>query len=113
VRLKTVHEVDSNGDTLCGNGARDGYASYTTLPASAVAGQKACLNWAWNARRPGVGPRVAQHRVSERQLQRLVSRGKVRSSTIGRRRLLHREDLDKAATGEEVAPTTPPRRRGE
>lgn len=51
-------------------------------------------------------------RVSERQLQRLVSRGKVRSTTIGRRRLLHRDDLDEMATGEDVAPTTPSRRQG-
>jgi excisionase family DNA binding protein len=52
-------------------------------------------------------------RVSERQLQRLVARGKVRSTTIGRRRLLHRDDLDKLATGEETAPTAPPRRLSE
>ena len=52
-------------------------------------------------------------RVSERQLQRLVARGKVRSSTIGRRRLLHRDDLDQAAAREETAPTAPPRRRRE
>lgn len=52
-------------------------------------------------------------RVSERQVQRLVARGRVRSSTVGRRRLLHRDDLDKAATGEGVAPTTPPRHREE
>ena len=55
-------------------------------------------------------------RVSERKLQRLIAKGRVRSTTVGRRRLLHRDDLDAlatAATGEEVAPTTPPRRRGE
>ncbi len=40
-------------------------------------------------------------RTSERTVQRLVKRGRVRSSTIGRRRLLHRDDLDRAATGEE------------
>ena len=43
-------------------------------------------------------------RVSERQLQRLLARGRVRSTTIGRRRLLHRDDLDalaRAATREE------------
>lgn len=50
-------------------------------------------------------------RVSERQLQRLLARGKVRSTTIGRRRLLHRDDLDEMATGEDVAPTTPSRRQ--
>ena len=49
--------------------------------------------------------------VSKRIVQRLVARDRVRSSTIGRRRLLHRDDLDRAATREEVAPTTPPRRR--
>jgi excisionase family DNA binding protein len=40
-------------------------------------------------------------RVSERQLQRLLARGKMRSTTIGRRRLLHRDDLDNLATREE------------
>ena len=40
-------------------------------------------------------------RVSERKLARLIESGRVRSSTIGRRRLLHRDDLDRAATGEE------------
>ena len=40
-------------------------------------------------------------RTSERTVQRLVKRSRVRSSTIGRRRLLHRDDLDSAATGEE------------
>ncbi|HXH35253.1 MAG TPA: helix-turn-helix domain-containing protein [Plantibacter sp.] len=39
--------------------------------------------------------------TSERTVQRLVKRGRVRSSTIGRRRLLHRDDLDNAATREE------------
>ena len=58
---------------------------------------------------------AAEHlRVSERTLQRLATSERVRSSTIGRRRLYHRDDLDalaRAATGEGVAPTTPPRRR--
>ena len=58
---------------------------------------------------------AAEHlRVSERTLQRMAARGRVRSSTIGRRRLYHRDDLDalaRAAAGEGVAPTTPPRRR--
>ena len=51
--------------------------------------------------------------LSERTLERAVARGRLRSSTIGRRRLLHRDDLDafaRGATGEEIAPTTPPRR---
>jgi excisionase family DNA binding protein len=60
---------------------------------------------------------AAEHlRVSERTLQRMAGRGRVRSSTIGRRRLYHRDDLDalaRAATGEDVAPATPSRRRGE
>jgi excisionase family DNA binding protein len=58
---------------------------------------------------------AAEHlRVSERTLQRMAGRGRVRSSTIGRRRLYHRDDLDAlAATGEGVASTTPPRRRTE
>ncbi len=52
--------------------------------------------------------------TSERTLARLIARGRVRSSTVGRRRLLHRDDLDafaRAATGEETAPTVPSRRR--
>ena len=55
-------------------------------------------------------------RVSERKVQRVISSGRLRSTTLGRRRLLHRDDLDafmSATTGEVVAPTTPPRRRGE
>jgi excisionase family DNA binding protein len=53
-------------------------------------------------------------RVSPRTLERQLTRNRIRSSSIGRRRLLHRDDLDelaKAATREDVAPTTPPRRR--
>jgi excisionase family DNA binding protein len=33
-------------------------------------------------------------RISERQLHRLLVRGRVRSVHVGRRRLLHRDDLD-------------------
>lgn len=54
-------------------------------------------------------------RVNRRTVERLVARGRVRSTTLGRRRLLHRDELDSwaaAATGEDVAPATPPRRRG-
>ena len=54
--------------------------------------------------------------VSERTIERAIARGRLESSTIGSRRLLHRAELDayvRAATGEEVAPTTPPRRRGD
>jgi excisionase family DNA binding protein len=53
-------------------------------------------------------------RLSERTIERLLGRAKIRSSTIGRRRLLHRDDLDaylKATAGEVAAPTAPPRRR--
>jgi excisionase family DNA binding protein len=52
--------------------------------------------------------------VSLRTLERSLARGRVHSTTIGRRRLLHRDDLDafaRAAAREDVAPTTPPRRR--
>jgi len=50
--------------------------------------------------------------VSERSLQRWLKRGRVRSTRLGRRRLLHRDDLDGlAAAGEGTAPTVPPRRR--
>jgi excisionase family DNA binding protein len=54
-------------------------------------------------------------RVSPRTLERQLARGHVRSTSIGRRRLLHRADLDelaKAATREETARTAPPRRHG-
>lgn len=40
-------------------------------------------------------------RVSERQLQRLLASGKVRSTTIGRRRLVHRDELDVLTAREE------------
>lgn len=41
--------------------------------------------------------------ISERQLQRAITKGKITSTTIGRRRLLHRDELDRfaRATGEE------------
>jgi excisionase family DNA binding protein len=54
-------------------------------------------------------------RVSVRTLERSIAAGRLRSATLGRRRLVHRDDLDAlavaAATREDVAPTTPPRRR--
>jgi excisionase family DNA binding protein len=52
--------------------------------------------------------------VSERTLERRIASGKVRSKTLGRRRLLNRADLDalaEAATREDATPVTPPRRR--
>jgi excisionase family DNA binding protein len=55
-------------------------------------------------------------RTSERTLQRMMNRRRIRTSAVGRRRLLHRDDLDafmRATTGEDVAPTTSPRRREE
>ena len=55
---------------------------------------------------------AAHLRVSERTLQRRIKSGSIRSTTFGRRRLLHRDHLEGlAATEEDVAPTTPPRRR--
>ena len=54
-------------------------------------------------------------RVSERTVARLVDRGRLRTTTLGRRRLVHRTDVDallNAAAGEGTAPTVPPRRRG-
>jgi excisionase family DNA binding protein len=53
-------------------------------------------------------------RVSTKTIERRIKAKRVRSTTIGRRRLLHRDDLDRlarAATREETAPTAPPRRR--
>jgi excisionase family DNA binding protein len=55
-------------------------------------------------------------RISERKLQRLVAADRIRSTTLGRRRLLRREDLDafmRAATKEETVATAPLRRREE
>ena len=52
--------------------------------------------------------------LSERTLERELARGRLRSSRVGRRRLLHRDDLDayvKDGGGGE-APATPPRRQG-
>jgi excisionase family DNA binding protein len=40
---------------------------------------------------------AAYMRVSERTLERRIKSGRVRSTTIGRRRLLHRDDLDALA----------------
>jgi excisionase family DNA binding protein len=51
--------------------------------------------------------------VSSRTLERRIKAEKVETSTIGRRRLIHRDHLDrlvKGATGRDVAPTTSPRR---
>jgi excisionase family DNA binding protein len=41
--------------------------------------------------------------VSERSLERAIASGRLRSSTVGRRRLVHRDDLDAyvRAAGEE------------
>lgn len=55
-------------------------------------------------------------RVSERTLQRHVRRQRIQPSTSLGRPLFHREQLDalaRAATGEDVAPTTSPRRRSQ
>jgi excisionase family DNA binding protein len=57
---------------------------------------------------------AAYLRVSPRTLERRIAKGRVRSTSIGRRRLLHRDDLDelvRAATRKETARTAPPRRR--
>jgi excisionase family DNA binding protein len=35
--------------------------------------------------------------VSERTIERAIERGRLRSSTLGRRRLIHRDDLDTLA----------------
>ena len=50
--------------------------------------------------------------VSPRTLERRIASGRIRSSEIGRRRLLNRDDLDAlAATREDATPATSPRRR--
>lgn len=81
-----------------------------------VAGALAALHGNGSATTPWLTiEEAAQYlRVSERTLERLLTRGKIRTSTIGRRRLLHRDELDaymRATTGEDVTPATPPRRR--
>ena len=50
--------------------------------------------------------------VSERTLNREIARGRVRSETVGRRRILHRAELDNyvKSGGGGVARTAPPRR---
>lgn len=52
-------------------------------------------------------------RCSERKVHHLIAGRGVRSSTVGRRRLLHRDDLDGFMTGggRGEVPTAPPRRR--
>ncbi|MFN0154677.1 MAG: excisionase family DNA-binding protein [Gaiella sp.] len=51
--------------------------------------------------------------LSARTIQRLVAKGLIRSSTVGRRRLLYRDDLDGFMRGDGggEARTAPPRRR--
>jgi len=51
--------------------------------------------------------------VSERSLERAIGSCRLRSSTVGRRRLVHRDDLDTYVKGDGggEAPATPPRRR--
>ncbi len=60
-------------------------------------------------------PEAAEYlRVSERTLERFIARGRVRAATVGRRRIVHRGELDRlahAATGEDATPATPTRRR--
>jgi excisionase family DNA binding protein len=52
--------------------------------------------------------------VSERTIEREIERGRLRSSTVGRRRLLHRDDLDTLAIsnggggGSNASHSTPP-----
>ena len=40
---------------------------------------------------------AARIRVSQRTVEREIQKGRIRTSTLGRRRLIHREDLDAAA----------------
>lgn len=51
--------------------------------------------------------------VSTRTLERMIERRKLRTSTVGRRRLIHRHDLDRLATGgggDSANRSTPPAR---
>jgi excisionase family DNA binding protein len=59
-----------------------------------------------------VGEAADYLRFSRRTLERLVAGGEVRSSTVGRCRIVGREWLDEYATArEEAEPTASPRRR--
>ncbi len=51
--------------------------------------------------------------LSRRTLEREIARGRLPSSAVGRRRLVHRDDLDAYVRGDGggEAPATPPRRR--
>ncbi|MBX6370151.1 MAG: excisionase family DNA-binding protein [Rhodospirillales bacterium] len=50
--------------------------------------------------------------ASRRTVERLIASGRLRSTTLGRRRLVRRVDLDAlAAAGEEAVPAAPSRRR--
>jgi excisionase family DNA binding protein len=63
-----------------------------------------------------IGEAAPYLKVSERTIEREIERGRLGSTTIGRRRLVHRNNLDalaRAATGEDAAPTTSPRHREE
>jgi excisionase family DNA binding protein len=56
---------------------------------------------------------AAEHAgVSERSLERAIAARRLRSSTVGRRRLVHRDELDAYVRGDGggEAPATPPRR---
>jgi excisionase family DNA binding protein len=52
--------------------------------------------------------------ISDRTIARDLARGRLRASSVGRRRLLHRDELDAYAKGDGggEAPATPPRRLG-
>jgi excisionase family DNA binding protein len=60
-------------------------------------------------------PEAAKYaRVSTRTFQRLLTKKQVRATSVGRRSVVDRHEVDRyleATAGDDVAPTTPPRRR--
>jgi excisionase family DNA binding protein len=89
--------------------ALDAYIAVRIGEALAATGEYASSS---GARWFTVDEGAAYLRVSVRSLERFIAGGRLRSTTLGRRRLLSRDDLDVfAAAGEETAPTAPPRRR--
>jgi excisionase family DNA binding protein len=64
---------------------------------------------------PWLSMKAAAERVglSERSLERAIAAGRLRSSTVGRRRIMHRDELDAYVRGDGggTTPAAPPRRR--
>jgi excisionase family DNA binding protein len=101
-------------ERLAGVLAPDVLAALEELVAERVAAELEAAT-ADGARSPWLSIRDAAERagVAERTLERAIAAGRLRSSTVGRRRLVHRDHLDAYVRGDGggEAPATPPRRR--